>query len=365
MNKKRKKKRMHVVLYGPMLLGAVMLASSCQRGTSGSFGPSIWDNSQETLPESTSEEPSTTPGSEETDAAVQLVVQNILLTPPEGFEEETEGTRVLYSPDYADDNSFISISRQASDLSVFLMSQDAYTAHLTEEYQTELNRTLSIEMESQTITTVDGLAALCCKYTIYQEEQAYYQMIEYTIQADYNYQIVFADGSEGFQWEEAFEDAAQTISVILEEDGAAEGGLYQDLTWYEADGFRIAMASGMEEGDSLASFVTYEMEDGAVSLSVNRESLTDLEGLDSDASIEDYAAFMLEGSGMEDRLDTDYYGNQCITYMRTSEEENDTVCYLVFQKEGENAWTFLFSCPAEEAETYLEQFALWASSIQF
>lgn len=353
-------------------IGIMTCLSSCRStGPSGNESSDINRTKEESTSDSEHESKTQeSSGTEESDPGdkVQSVVQTILFTPPEGFEEEAVDSRILYSPDYETDNSFISVSRLDSDVSVFLMNQDSYAQYLTEAYQKELNIKPSIVIEDQTIMTINGLAALYCKYTVSQDGQEYYQIMEYTIQADYNYQVIFADGSEGYQWETAFTESAKTISAILEEKPSTGDDLYGELDWYEADGFRIAMMPGMELEEDTSSLITYTKKEQSIVLSVNRNLFSDLEKeLTSDSSVEEYAAFALKGSGIEDSLDTDYYGNQSVIYMRSSdsEEEQDTVCYIVFQKNEDSFWLFQFSCPADQAETYLGQFALWASSIQF
>lgn len=361
-----KKKQINTVICTAACIGMMTCLLSCRGAGSSASEPSVTNPTEERTPsEDESKEPESN-SEEESNPGTQSVVQTILFTPPEGFEEEAVDSRVLYSPDYETDHSFISVSRLNSDVSIFLMNQDSYAQYLSEVYQKELDIKPSIVIENQTIMTIDGLAALYCKYTVSQDGQEYYQVMEYTIQADYNYQVIFADGSDGYQWEKAFTESAKTISAILKETPSIGEDLYRDLTWYESDDFRIAMIPDMELEEDASSLITYTKKEQSIVLSVNRELFSDLEEkLPSDSSVEEYAAFALKGSGAEDSLETDYYGNLSVIYMRSSGEEKDTVYYIVFRKEKDGFWTFQFSCPEDQSETYLEQFALWASSIQF
>lgn len=144
----------------------------------------------------------------------------------------------------------------------------------------------------------------------------------------------------------------------------AEPDPYAGLTLYEsATGISIYMSEGYTEGSMEGIPCFFEGELSNVSCSNETfETLAAL-GYSSDMSLEAYGELILQAYQLEGEVLTDDYGNVYVAY--TQDIQGMSVSYFsFFDKGADSFWTTNFMCPTEVADTYEEDFKLWASSLQ-
>ncbi|MBQ9166145.1 MAG: hypothetical protein IJX71_04395 [Oscillospiraceae bacterium] len=150
-----------------------------------------------------------------------------------------------------------------------------------------------------------------------------------------------------------------------EEEATESTDPYEGLKLYEdAAGIALYMSDDYEPVEVEGILACYQGENGSVRMEEETFETLESLGYDGDAMTEEeYAALIREAYALEGSPMTDDYGNVYIAY--NMEVQETEVSYFAFFKKGETAfWTTTFMCFASEAETYLPQFQLWASSIQ-
>ena len=165
-------------------------------------------------------------------------------------------------------------------------------------------------------------------------------------------------GAEGETPEEESQAPAEEAEAEPEDP-------YEGLELYEnAAGISIYMSDDYEATEVEGILACYQGENGSVRMEEETfETLSTLGYNGSEMTEEEYAALIQQAYSLEGSPMTDEYGNVYIAYNMEVQEMD--VSYFAFFKKGETAfWTTTFMCFASEAETYLPQFQLWASSIQ-
>lgn len=136
----------------------------------------------------------------------------------------------------------------------------------------------------------------------------------------------------------------------------------EDLMLYEHPvGVSLRMEEGFTETEVEGLLACYEGPNANVR--IEEEAFATLEALGySITTEEDYAQLILDAYQLNGIVETDEYGNVYIAY--TEEIQGTTVAYYAFFDKGEYSfWTTTFMCLEAQAQRYLDDFHLWASTI--
>ena len=130
---------------------------------------------------------------------------------PEGFEELQETDNLYVTARYPLDTSMIYYEVMEGDISLQLMTQDMFREQVEESFRQAYGDEVKVGIDSYESVTISGYPAfrILCHY---EADGIKITQLEYIINADKTYAVTYSQTSD-FDWMEAFEASAATISV--------------------------------------------------------------------------------------------------------------------------------------------------------
>lgn len=134
---------------------------------------------------------------------------------PEGFEEADDMPGVYVTGRYPIDVSSIYYAEREQDISLQLMTEELFLAHVKETFASDYGKDVDITLESFEKIKIDGYPAfrILCSYTL---EEIKITQLEYIINADKSYILTYSQTSDYDRMAE-FEESAATIRVTGKE----------------------------------------------------------------------------------------------------------------------------------------------------
>lgn len=130
---------------------------------------------------------------------------------PEGFEESQETDNLYVTTRYPLDTSMIYYEVMDGDISLQLMTQDMFLEQVEESFRQMYGNEIEVSIDSYESVKISGYPAfrILCHY---EADGIKITQLEYLINADKTYAITYSQTSD-YDWMEAFEESAATISV--------------------------------------------------------------------------------------------------------------------------------------------------------
>ena len=130
---------------------------------------------------------------------------------PEGFEESQEVDNLYVTARYPLDTSMIYYEVMDGDISLQLMTQDMFLEQVEEGFRKTYGDDIEVSVDSYESVKISGYPAfrILCHY---EADGIKITQLEYIINADKTYAITYSQTSD-YDWMEAFEESAATISV--------------------------------------------------------------------------------------------------------------------------------------------------------
>lgn len=292
----------------------------------------------------------TEPPTTEATAPAEPKIMGYDLQIPEGFEINTsEEDRTIYlSKDNADGSSIL-IRTNPLDESVLELDEEGF-----EEYQA-----LDQEYEELTVeqVRVDGEDALFADYVVLRNEQQIHIYEYIVVGSEENYVFQFCDYTEEELWLEAFEEAADSINLLMENEGIELD--YSHLERYSLPcGISLFAGPGMEPQNApgfsgcLGSreAIILVMKDDKV-----ENNLTEM-------SLADYAALVSRSNTLES-FTQDNYGNLHVTFYNSDSMGLRYFNNLTVKETQDSFWVIQMTCKADDQASFDREFALWATSV--
>lgn len=196
------------------------------------------------------------------------------------------------------------------------------------------------------------------------EENAYTTVIEGDVETVPDIPEESTDENAEFSEAPEAEPSSDTEEPAADTEDEAVADLLDSLDFYSFDeGIHLMMEKGMEESQA-DGFTAYALSDTAMFAAIKEDAAVFSDaGLDiNDYDLEDYAAIVQQGNGVEEPFTEDIVGNLSVTY--TSNQNGTDFFYYATVKEGTDCfWVITFACYAEDQDLYLPQFQVWGASI--
>lgn len=130
---------------------------------------------------------------------------------PEGFEESEEVEDLYVTTRYPLDTSMIYYTVMDQDTSMQLLTEELFKEQAEENLHRIYDEDIRIDIVSFESTKVSGYPAfrILCRYEV---DDIKVTQLQYAINADKTYMIVYSQTSD-YDWMEAFEESAATIKV--------------------------------------------------------------------------------------------------------------------------------------------------------
>ena len=130
---------------------------------------------------------------------------------PEGFEESEEVDDLYVTGRYPLDTSMIYYAVMDQDTSMQLLTEELFKEQTEAELHRIYDEDIKIDVESFESTKISGYPAfrILCSY---EADGIKVTQLQYAINADKNYMIIYSQTND-YDWMEAFEESAATIKV--------------------------------------------------------------------------------------------------------------------------------------------------------
>lgn len=130
---------------------------------------------------------------------------------PEGFEESEEIDDLYVTSRYPLDTSMIYYAVLDRDTSMQLLTEELFKEQTEADLSRIYDEDIKIDIESFESTKISGYPAfrILCRYEV---DDIKVTQLQYAINADKTYMIVYSQTSD-YDWMEAFEESAATIKV--------------------------------------------------------------------------------------------------------------------------------------------------------
>lgn len=305
-----------------------------------------------TQPETTP--PTTSAPTEETTEPTEATVPRIIgyeLDIPEGFAVDTsEDDRTIYRCTLPDDSSSILYRVEPLDESVLELDEAGFQARNTMEQEYE-----QLRLEQ---TRVDGQPALFADYVAVRQEERLHIYEYLVVGTEKNYVFQFCDRSEQEQWLDAFAQAAQSINLLMENEGVSLD--YSALEYYTLPcGLSLYAAPGMQEQEAPGFSGCIGSREAIILVMKDDKLARNLTGL----TLNDYAALVSQANDLED-FTQDNYGNLHVSFYSSDDLGLRYFNALTVKESDECFWVIQMTCIASDQAAYDRAFALWATSIE-
>lgn len=330
------------------LLLAFFMLFSALTGCS-SKKPAAPSTEPSTQPSAPSTEPSTEPTTEPTEPPIPQVIGYDVELPEEFIPTVATNQQMFYeSPDAPKDPSCIEISIYERDASLLTMDADAFKASRQVE-----GEFYSLELK---IVQIGGIDTLFADYVL-DQGRIWTHVYEYHVVASQNYMFRFADSTDKNDWLESFAAAAQTITLILEDEPVELD--FSGLTKYRLDcGVSLYARHGMEKQNAPGFTEALGSREAIILVMQDNKKDNDLDGLD----IDEYAKLVSDTNELEPfTLDT--YGNLQTCFYSTDEAGQEYYNMLTAKETEDSFWIFQMTCTADKQTSYTREFSLWSASI--
>lgn len=295
----------------------------------------------------------TVPPSTQATEEVEPTEPNIIgyeLEVPAGFEITTsENDRTIYLSEDNLDNSSILIRIQPLDESVLTLDEQGF-----EEMQV-----LDQEYEELTVQTVrvDSEAALFADYVVLRDEQRIHIYEYIVVGNEENYVFQFSDYTEEEIWLEAFKEAAESINLLMENEGIELD--YSHLERYSLPcGLSLFAAPGMEPQNAPGFSGCIGNREAIILVMKDNKEENNLTGM----SLADYAALVSKVNELES-FNQDNYGNLHVTFYNSDSNGLRYFNNLTVKETQDSFWVIQMTCTSDNQASYDREFALWATSV--
>ncbi len=334
-----------------------------------------------TVPVTTTEPaalPSTIPITMPTEPSAPRVI-HFQLEQPQGFELSVvqDNLQVFSSPKSPRDHSYISIEVFPVDQSVLTMSTEQMMDRIVhfgaaEPLSSEnTNPSISMAPEETTEpeqapepfikelnpTTVDEWDAVMVDYVQSYDDYSNRIYRYEVVTTDANYVFSFCDSTDDNEWLDAYEEAADTIDLILDTEGMELD--YSNLTQYAMpSGLNIYAEPGLEVRNAPGFTGVLANRNVLILSMADDKHSNNLTGM----TLEDYANLVAESNDLEP-FQKDMYGNLITTFYSTDKADLSYYNMICVKETSKDFWVFQMACLANDQVTYAKDFSLWASSI--
>lgn len=269
---------------------------------------------------------------------------------PEGFEITTsEDDRAIYlSRDNLDDSSIV-IRTQPLDESVLELDEEGFKElqALEQEYE---------ELELQNVR-VDSEDAVFADYVVIRDEQQIHIYEYIVVGSEANYMFQFCDYSDDEIWLEAFEEAAASINLLMENEGIELD--YSHLEHYSLPcGISLFAAEGMEPQNAPGFSGCIGSREAIILVMKDNKEENNLTGM----SLAQYGD-MVSRSNELDPFTQDIYGNLRVSFYNSDSLGLRYFNTLTVKETEDSFWVIQMTCASDNQAAFDREFSLWATSV--
>ena len=256
--------------------------------------------------------------------------------------------RTIYqSPNEGDDSSIL-IRTQPRDESVLSLDAESFTA--------TLSGTRTYSFVTPEVIQVDGFPALFVDY-IATEGETSVHIMEYHVVATDNYLFRFTDCTEGSTWMEAFARSAETINLLMEDEGVTLD--YSDLKEFDLGcGISIHAQVTLEVQHAPGFTACLGNQNAIILVMQDKKAENNLTGM----SLYDYAELVSSANELDDFVQ-DHYGTLQTSFYSSDDLGMTYYNLLTVHETQDSFWVFQMTCSANNQATYALEFSRWATSI--